>query len=375
VSASSPPVDDEPGAPPLAVAPLPDLPQQPAAATNGGGPDAPVPGDVHPAATTLPPEPAGPIVQPAAPPPPVSGFWATGWATAAGDAVVPPPRPEYDPAVGPDATGPEPDAAARPDVHGAAGPVTDGVAGREPANRSEVDGGVPSGSDGAIDSGTGAPVHQEADAEDRSEVDVPPRSTPDGAPPWGAGVVSGTGAPVHQEADAEDRSEVDVPPRSTPDGAPPWGAGAVRPQSEGTAGPEAGGAAPWVAGVFGPQGDGTAGPEADGAARPEPGDAVPPQPHAPEPAPGGVPTDARDRLLAVLLDDPQCAVGAVEELETCLRELERLSDAVRQERAVLRDVLRRLTVAGLSPEQLARLARMPVAEVEQMLAGPPVQQP
>ena len=84
--------------------------------------------------------------------------------------------------------------------------------------------------------------------------------------------------------------------------------------------------------------------------------------------------DVRDRLLAVLLDDPERAVGATVELEACLRELGRLSDAVRKERAVLPDVLHRLTAAGLHPEQLARLAAMPVAEVERLLEAAPAEQ-
>jgi hypothetical protein len=77
--------------------------------------------------------------------------------------------------------------------------------------------------------------------------------------------------------------------------------------------------------------------------------------------------DARDRLLAVLLDDPERAVGAAVELESCLRELDRLSDAVRTGRTALRDVLVRLSSAGLRPEQLARLARLPQHEVEELL--------
>ena len=86
------------------------------------------------------------------------------------------------------------------------------------------------------------------------------------------------------------------------------------------------------------------------------------------------PPDVRDRLLAVLLDDPERAVGATVELEACLRELGRLSDAVRKERAVLPDVLHRLTAAGLRPEQLARLAAMPVADVERLLEADPAEQ-
>jgi hypothetical protein len=99
----------------------------------------------------------------------------------------------------------------------------------------------------------------------------------------------------------------------------------------------------------------------------------------PEPAPrpdagtttrdgDGPAPDARDRLLAVLLDDPERAVGAAVELESCLHELDRLSDAVRTGRTALRDVLVRLSSAGLRPEQLARLARLPQHEVEELLA-------
>jgi hypothetical protein len=63
--------------------------------------------------------------------------------------------------------------------------------------------------------------------------------------------------------------------------------------------------------------------------------------------------DARDRLLAVLLDDPVRAVGATEELEAC--------------RNRLRDVMHRLSGTGLTPEQLARLAGLPVEDVHKML--------
>jgi hypothetical protein len=85
-------------------------------------------------------------------------------------------------------------------------------------------------------------------------------------------------------------------------------------------------------------------------------------------------SDARDRLLAVLLDDPERAVGAAVELESCLRELDRLSDAVRTGRAALREVLQRLAAAGLRPDQMARLARMPLAEVEALLDPAPAEQ-
>jgi hypothetical protein len=87
---------------------------------------------------------------------------------------------------------------------------------------------------------------------------------------------------------------------------------------------------------------------------------------------GRASTDVRDRLLAVLLDDPERAVGAAEELARCLRALESLTDALRHEREVLRDVLRRLADAGLCAEQLAQLAGIPLADVEALLA--PAQQ-
>lgn len=78
-------------------------------------------------------------------------------------------------------------------------------------------------------------------------------------------------------------------------------------------------------------------------------------------------TDARDRLLAVLLDDPGRAVGATVELEACRAQLARLSDAMAHERGVLRDVLARLAATGLGAEQLARLAELPADEVRALL--------
>ena len=76
----------------------------------------------------------------------------------------------------------------------------------------------------------------------------------------------------------------------------------------------------------------------------------------------------------MLLDDPERAVGAAVELDECLRELDRLSNAVRNQRAVLRDVLHRLAAAGLRPEQLARLAGMPLADVVELLEAVPAEQ-
>lgn len=86
----------------------------------------------------------------------------------------------------------------------------------------------------------------------------------------------------------------------------------------------------------------------------------------PEPAPQGR-GDARDRLLAVLLDDPVRAVGAAVELEACRRQLDRLTDAVRHEREALGSVLSRLAEAGLAPDQLARLSGLSDEELRSLL--------
>lgn len=79
--------------------------------------------------------------------------------------------------------------------------------------------------------------------------------------------------------------------------------------------------------------------------------------------------DARDRLLAVLLDDPVRAVGAAVELEACRRQLDRLGDAVRHERHVLGSVLARLAEAGLAPDQLARLSGLSDEELRSLIPG------
>ncbi|GAA3218800.1 hypothetical protein GCM10017691_01800 [Pseudonocardia petroleophila] len=79
--------------------------------------------------------------------------------------------------------------------------------------------------------------------------------------------------------------------------------------------------------------------------------------------------DARDRLLAVLLDDPVRAVGATVELDACRRQLDRLTDAVRHERETLRSVLTRLADAGLAPDQLARLSGLSDDELRGLLSA------
>ncbi|MDN5933330.1 MAG: hypothetical protein L0I24_20075 [Pseudonocardia sp.] len=87
---------------------------------------------------------------------------------------------------------------------------------------------------------------------------------------------------------------------------------------------------------------------------------------APPPAPRGR-GDVRDRLLAVLLDDPVRAVGAAVELDACRRQMDRLTDAVRHERDVLGSVLARLAAAGLAPDQLARLSGLSDEELRSLL--------
>ncbi|GAY09252.1 putative Fe-S oxidoreductase [Pseudonocardia sp. N23] len=89
-----------------------------------------------------------------------------------------------------------------------------------------------------------------------------------------------------------------------------------------------------------------------------------PQPEEPDVA-------ARDRLLAVLLEDPDRAVGATVELGRVQGQLDRLLDAVRHEQDALAGLVERLAAAGLGDEQIARLAGIPVAEVSTLrTAGP-----
>jgi hypothetical protein len=85
----------------------------------------------------------------------------------------------------------------------------------------------------------------------------------------------------------------------------------------------------------------------------DPSPAGPPVPA--QPSSSAPHSDVRDRLLAVLLDDPARAVGATAELVAC--------------RSQLQDVLHRLATSGLRPEQLARLVELPVEEVRALLAS------
>jgi hypothetical protein len=104
-------------------------------------------------------------------------------------------------------------------------------------------------------------------------------------------------------------------------------------------------------------------PDTPAAAEPQP--AVEPEPHTatrPDPA------DARDRLLRVLLTDPERALTAVDDLESCLVQLARLNESVDYQRRQLANVARRLRAAGLTPAQVARLAGLGEGELVSLLA-------
>ena len=90
--------------------------------------------------------------------------------------------------------------------------------------------------------------------------------------------------------------------------------------------------------------------------------------HAPD---GDRRGDARDRLLAVLLDDPMRAVGATVDLQDCQERLDRLAASLQDERGRLGEVLGRLARSGLRPDQLARLSGLSDAEVAELLRRGP----
>jgi hypothetical protein len=77
--------------------------------------------------------------------------------------------------------------------------------------------------------------------------------------------------------------------------------------------------------------------------------------------------DARDRLLAVLLDDPLRAVGAAVDLQDCQERIDRLTATLGDERGRLGDVLGRLACSGLRADQLARLSGLSDVEVAELL--------
>jgi hypothetical protein len=103
----------------------------------------------------------------------------------------------------------------------------------------------------------------------------------------------------------------------------------------------------------------------------EPGSGAPvdvvPEPRTPDSTTGESRNAVRDRLLAVLLPDPDRAVGATVDLDSSQGALQRLSEAVRQEQASLGAVLRRLLDSGLSVEQVAKLAGLPTCDVATIL--------
>lgn len=68
----------------------------------------------------------------------------------------------------------------------------------------------------------------------------------------------------------------------------------------------------------------------------------------------------------------RCAPSAATavELAFCRRQLDQLNDAVRHERATLRDVLSRLAAAGLVPDQLTRLSGLSDDELSSLLREP-----
>ncbi|HWN34141.1 MAG TPA: hypothetical protein VNP03_15435 [Pseudonocardia sp.] len=93
----------------------------------------------------------------------------------------------------------------------------------------------------------------------------------------------------------------------------------------------------------------------------------------PEPAADGDQTngsagDARDRLLRVLLADPDRALHAVGDLEASRNQLDRLNDSVHYQRRQLADAARRLRGAGLTPAQVAQLAGFGEGELVTLLA-------
>ncbi|MFC5994503.1 hypothetical protein ACFQE5_09805 [Pseudonocardia hispaniensis] len=85
--------------------------------------------------------------------------------------------------------------------------------------------------------------------------------------------------------------------------------------------------------------------------------------------------DIRDRLLEVLLDDPSRAIDAAADLQKALGQLEKLTEAVRQEREVLTSMLRRLADAGLDADQVGRLSGLPVDDVRAMLGTSATRRP
>jgi len=82
-------------------------------------------------------------------------------------------------------------------------------------------------------------------------------------------------------------------------------------------------------------------------------------------------TDAKDRLLRVLLADPDRALRAVAALEASRIRLDQLNDSLRDKEERLADAAQRLTAAGLTPAQVARLSGLSEGELARLLAEHP----
>jgi hypothetical protein len=78
--------------------------------------------------------------------------------------------------------------------------------------------------------------------------------------------------------------------------------------------------------------------------------------------------DAKDRLLRVLLADPDRALHAVGDLEASRNQLHRLNDSMHYQRRQLADAARRLRGAGLTPAQVAQLAGFGEGELVSLLS-------
>jgi hypothetical protein len=117
-------------------------------------------------------------------------------------------------------------------------------------------------------------------------------------------------------------------------------------------------ARPPAPGVPTPSADGADGAAASGA-----------RPHPAERGTGG--TDPKDRLLRVLLLDPDRALRAVTDLEASKAQLERLTESVHYQRRQLADAARRLRRAGLTPAQVAQLAGFGEGELVSLLVEHP----
>jgi hypothetical protein len=82
-------------------------------------------------------------------------------------------------------------------------------------------------------------------------------------------------------------------------------------------------------------------------------------------------SDAKDRLLRVLLADPDRALRAVAALEASRIRLDQLNDSLRDKEERLADAAQRLSAAGLTAAQVARLSGLSERELARLLAEHP----